>query len=406
MKILIISHEYPPVGGGGANACMNLAREYALNGNEIHIVTVWFEGQKESESIYNGKVNIHRLKSKRQYLDHCSFSEMIAYLVKALPFADKLEQEEHFDVCQIFFGIPSGPVGYYLKKKYKLPYVIRFGGGDIPGFQDRFAFIYKVISPAVKIIWKNADALVANSKGLKTLAGNFYHKKEIEIIPNGVDANAFQDFNFYTNRLNHQEIDKVKKNITDDKIIILLFVSRLIERKGLQDVLPQLRRVDLICQEHGKKIRLVVVGDGPYRENLERIVSENGIEDIVSFVGQKAKGELPRYYSEADIFIFPSKKEGMPNVVLEAMSYGLPIIMTPCQGSEELIDGNGIVADVGLVGDKILDLVFDDHTISTMRKRSMWLVRNKFSWSQSAKKYLDIFNSLVEQSDSWSGKKV
>ncbi len=70
----------------------------------------------------------------------------------------------------VFFGIPSGPLGLYLKRKYEIPYVIRFGGGDIPGFQDRFSVIYKLIGPAIKAIWRNSDALVVNSSGLRKMA--------------------------------------------------------------------------------------------------------------------------------------------------------------------------------------------------------------------------------------------
>ena len=63
-------------------------------------------------------------------------------------------------------------------------------------------------------------------------------------------------------------------------------------------------------------MHLTVVGDGPYRETLERLVDYQGVEDMVTFVGQKDKQEILPYYQSGDIFIFPSKREGMPNAVL------------------------------------------------------------------------------------------
>ncbi|SDB63024.1 glycosyltransferase family 4 protein [Butyrivibrio sp. INlla16] len=386
MKILIVSHEYPPIGGGGANACMNLSREFASMGHKVHIVTAWFEGQKEYEeqqavSNPDGLVAITRIKSKRKYMDHCSFSEMFDYLKKALPITGNLHKKNNYDLCLVFFGIPSGPIGYYLKKKYKLPYVIRFGGGDIPGFQDRFAFVYKLIAPAVKIIWRNADALVANSKGLQKFAEGFYNKKEIEIIPNGVDINAFSVQNDSKNTQNERKEDTIN----------LLFVSRLIERKGLQDILPQLTQVNNHCNREGKRIKLRIVGDGPYRSTLEELVHKEQLEDIVTFEGLKSKTELPEYYVTSDIFVFPSRKEGMPNVVLEAMSYGLPIIMTPCQGSEELVDGNGYISRVDKFGDKILELIQNEQLRQQMGLKSVERVKNYFSWRIVADKYQKMF---------------
>ncbi|SER55564.1 Glycosyltransferase involved in cell wall bisynthesis [Butyrivibrio fibrisolvens] len=381
MKILIISHEYPPVGGGGANACMNLAREYSGQGHEVSIVTVWFAGEKEYEEIDN--IRIYRVRSKRQKLEHCSFTEMLDYLKKAMPLADRLEKKERYDICQVFFGIPSGPVGYVLKKKYHLPYVIRFGGGDIPGFQDRFTSVYKLIGPCIKAIWKNADALVANSQGLKKMAMDFYDKKNIMIIPNGANVRAFST-DAGDSDLQHDQND-----------IRLLFVSRLIERKGLQDILPQMKELADRCYSTGKTIHFDIVGDGPYREVLEDIVSRYGITDIVTFHGQKSKAELPAYYSAADIFIFPSRKEGMPNVVLEAMSYGLPVIMTPCQGSDELIDGNGYVIDAESFAGRIYELTEDIGKRRSMGDRSLELVSEVFSWRQTANKYMELFGAIT-----------
>ena len=130
MKILAISHEFPPIGGGGANACFFLTKGFVEKGHEVTLVTANYQGMPESE-IVNG-VRVIRVNSKRAHKEHCSFKEMLSYLLKAYPVANKLQKREKFDVCLVFFGIPSGPIGYMLKKEYKLPYVIRFGGGDVP----------------------------------------------------------------------------------------------------------------------------------------------------------------------------------------------------------------------------------------------------------------------------------
>ena len=365
MKILMVSHEYPPIGGGGANACMNLAHEYRGLGHDITIVTAWFPGQKE-RSRQEG-LTVIRLKSRRRYKEHCGFGEMLSYLGMALPCAAGLHKKEQFDVAMVFFAIPSGPIGYYLKKRYGLPYIIRFGGGDIPGFQERFTFVYKLLGPFEKAIWRNADALVANSRGLRELAEKFDRKKEIKIIPNGVDIDFFREASG----------EKTEKN----DCFRLLFVSRLIERKGLQFVIPQLAALRDAC---GGNVKLTIVGDGPYRRKLEEIAADCGVSDCILFAGQKDKAELAHYYQTADVFILPSQKEGMPNVVLEAMASSLPVVMTPCEGSEELIDGNGYVAKAEQFGEKLTRLAADRESREAMGRRSAELVRERFLWRSVA----------------------
>lgn len=374
MKILAISHEFPPIGGGGANACYFLTKGFVEKGYEVTLVTANYQGMPESE-IVNG-VRVIRVNSKRAHKEHCSFKEMLSYLLKAYPVANKLQKRENFDVCLVFFGIPSGPIGYMLKKKYKLPYVIRFGGGDVPGFQERFTKVYKIIAPAIKLIWKKADALIANSQGLKDMALDFYNKKPFDVIPNGVDTEVFYP--------------SVKEESDEFKI---LFVSRLIERKGLQFIIPQLKKIQDSTE---KSVKLIVVGDGPYRETLERIAEENHVSDMVEFVGQKGKEEIVPFYQNADLFILPSSKEGMPNVVLEAMACGLPIIMTPCEGSAELICENGYKAERKEFADYIIKLIGDNEMRKEMSINSNKRVKNFFSWKHIVNEYLETLDGLLK----------
>lgn len=370
MKILAVSHEFPPIGGGGANACYFLTKGFVEKGHEVTLVTANYKGLKEQEYVHG--VEVIRVNSKRENKEHCSFGEMLSYLIKAMPVTERLQKERKFDVCLVFFGIPSGPIGYVLKKKYKLPYVIRFGGGDVPGFQERFTKVYKLIGPAIKLIWKNADVRIANSAGLKKMALDFYDKSNFQIICNGVDTEMFYP------------IEKA-----DSQKITILFVSRLIERKGLQYIIPELQKIQ---NSTDKQIRLLVVGDGPYRKELERLVKENHVEDIVQFEGQKSKEEIVPYYQNADLFILPSAKEGMPNVVLEAMACGLPIVMTPCEGSQELIGENGFIVTKEKFSDKLIEMLCDDFKLKQMGENSREKVIEEFSWKKIIEDYLQLLS--------------
>ena len=378
MKILAISHEYPPIGGGGANAASFLLSLFAKKGHEVTLVTVGMAGMKKEE--HKGKLRILRVPSKRKHKEHCSFTEMLDFIRLAGPVCEKLQKSDRFDICLVFFGIPSGPVGVKLKKKYNLPFVIRFGGGDVPGFQERFTKIYKMLGPSIKNIWRKADARIANSEGLRELAYNFYDKEEFLIIPNGVDQDTFYPGDGSTK---------------DEGCFEILFVSRLIERKGLQFVIPQLSSLRDNIEAKGERLHLTIVGDGPYRETLLDLAKENGVSDIISFEGQKDKNQLLPYYQRADVFILPSAKEGMPNVVLEAEACGLPIVMTPCQGSKELVGDNGYVCGTEEFGEKLLELAKNPFSRKIMGELSLERVRENFTWEKAAEDYLEIMQRIV-----------
>lgn len=383
MKILIISHEYPPVGGGGAGVCKSYARKLAASGHEVFVLTAGFEALSGGVRSEEGRLRIMRLKVKRRNRHHSTFSEMLDYLRKAVGYAEKLLKRERFDVCLTFFGLPGGPAAYKLHKKFGLPYCIRFGGGDIPGFQDRFTLLYKLATLPLKIIWKNAGALVANSEGLRKLALEFCDRYPITVIENGVDTHKFSP---------GQDSSGTDQKNQENKWH-LLAVCRLIKRKGLQEVIIGLRGMEA---ETGCSIALIIVGDGPYREELEETAEYCGVRDQVRFEGYIDQSELPRYYQHADIFICPSEREGMPNTVLEAMASGLPIVMREsCQGSEELVKGNGVLTQDSFCAGIVRLIKCGKEKAWEMGNISRHRAAEEFSLDRAASRYEKLLKDLI-----------
>lgn len=97
---------------------------------------------------------------------------------------------------------------------------------------------------------------------------------------------------------------------------------------------------------------------------------------------------MREYYRRADVFILPSLSEGMPNVVLEAMASGLPIVMTPCEGSKELINGNGIIRKPADFCEALTKVCTSAEQRKRMGANSKILVQERFQWEQIAKRYL------------------
>lgn len=376
MRILVISHEYPPIGGGGATACYNLTKQYALMGHEVDIITADINGKESSFS--EGNIKVYKVKCKRAYTDHSSFYEMFTFLIGALHKVKEICKVDSYDIVQVFFGIPSGPIGYYIKRKYKIPYIIRVGGGDIPGTQKRFNFIYKIISPFLKVIWKNAEYVVTNSEGLKNRALNFYQKANHTVIYNGIDLADFPN-------------KKEKKN--EDKIKIVT-TARLVERKGIQHVLEAL---SILANKYGDYIQYTIIGDGPYRENLEKMIDEYQLKENVVITGMLPRNDVLKLLCQSDIFVLLSHWEGMPNVVLEAMACRLPIVMSDCEGSLELVKDNGYIIKSGdnLVQEfisKIENLMNDQELCKSLGNNSFQMIEKQFLWEISAKDYLEIFH--------------
>lgn len=360
-RILLLNYEFPPLGGGAANATYYLLREFS-HYPELKIDLVTSSTDKFHIENFSNQITIHYLDiGKNENIHYQSNRDLLKYSYKAYQYCLKLKQKNKFDLIHAFFGIPCG----YIAMKLKIPYIVSLRGSDVPFYNKRFYWLDKFIFQHLsKKIWRKANAVVANSQGLKNLALESAPKQKIDVIYNGVDTNEFAP------------IENKPKN---DKLI-LISTGRLIARKGYNFLIEAIANL--------LQVELWLIGEGNLKNELE--LQAKTLNAQIKFLGKKEHHEIPKYLKQADIFVLPSLNEGMSNSILEAMACGLPIIATDTGGSAELIQGNGIIVEKSNVQDlkNAINHYINQPTLLMQHADKSLELAKKMNWSSIAQEYV------------------
>ncbi|EFL52525.1 glycosyl transferase group 1 [Solidesulfovibrio fructosivorans JJ]] len=377
LRLLLLNYEYPPLGGGAGNATANMARELAALGHVVRVVTAAY-GDLPKREVVDG-YEVWRLPALRRHADHCSPLEMLSFTASAMLALPAMAREFRPDACVAFFGIPCGPAAWALRVLRGVPYIVSLRGGDVPGFQPYdLAAYHKLTGPFIRFLWKRAAHVVANSRGLADLARKSAGQIPIRMIPNGVDAARFCP----------------DAAATREGPVRLLFVGRLVRQKGLDVLLDALARLpESACFE------ATIVGDGPLRGELADRTARLGLKDRVRFAGWVSRADMPDELRRADAFVFPSRDEGMPNAVLEAMASGLAVAATRIAGNEELVlDGEtGFLVppdDAASLAGVLVKLVADRTLCSRLGRAGRERAEREYSWRVVAGAYADLCRSV------------
>lgn len=314
MKILLINYEYPPIGGGASNATYNIAKSLVKHGHNVAIITASFNRLKGH--CYHEGIDVYRIPAIRKYSNQSNLIEKISFVISCFISLPKLINIIKPEKAIIFFSIPCGIVGPFIKKIYKIEYILSLRGGDVPGLEFTIDSIHRCIKPLRQLILRKAKIVVANSRGL-AFASEKIDPFHVKVIPNGVDTNFF-----------------IPTTGVNGNTFKFLYVGRFQRQKNLFNLLDNIAKLRTNIQ---KKFYLYLVGDGPLKEELILKSLSLKIDDIVFWHGWKSKEELKKIYSSCNCLIQPSYYEGMPNVVLEAMACGLPIIATNVIGNQDVV---------------------------------------------------------------------
>ncbi|HET6594084.1 MAG TPA: glycosyltransferase family 4 protein [Anaerolineales bacterium] len=367
MRILILNSEYSPIGGGAGHASAHIAAQLERMGHIITVVTSRFGSLPHREE--QGGVTIYRIPGVRRRQDRSTPLEQVIFILSASLWAVSRVSRVQPQAALAFFGVPSGAVAWLIKKLYRVPYIISLRGGDVPGFRPYdFRIYHKLVSPLLRLIWKNATALVANSEGLRRLANDFDAHFDIPVIPNGVDLEAY------------------KSPDRDWSFPRLLSAGRIVHQKGLDLAMRALGGLkELTWEWH-------IAGDGPQMQVLQSMAKELGIGERVFFHGWQSPPQLMKQYQQANLFLFPSRHEGMPNALLEAMASGLPVVASCIAGNEELVmDGKtGCLVpseDADALQRALKKLLLDSALREQMGRASRQRVEENYSWESTAQQY-------------------
>jgi len=340
MKILMVQHRFPPAIGGSERHTYLLSKGLIKKGHDVVIYTTnsltnedvlslpFFKREAEKpnlsrkEEVENIKVN--RFDIAFRYWSFNWIPEMFK----------KLKATAHeFDIIHAHgYHITSSLAGCYYAKKCKKPFILTAHDLIIPDDLPTDAKLFKKIYDKTfgRYLLKNSTRLIALTEDqIQQYAERGGDVSKIRIIPNGIELDKYR--NAKTNP------DIIAKYGIDDVDKVLLFVGRIDEYKGVQDIIEALPAISVEYTD----IKLVVVGrDYGYKGELEKLRDKLNVRDKVIFAGSVPEKELIELYKRADIFVFPSKMEGFGIVLLEAMASGTLCIAYSIPSVRKIIKDN------------------------------------------------------------------
>lgn len=238
----------------------------------------------------------------------------------AIPAVQKLIDEGFdFDLIDAHYYYPDGIAAAMLARWFKKPFVVTARGTDLNLIPQ-----YAVPRAWIKWAARQADASIGVCSALMDVLRDFAIDGErLHVMRNGVDLNRFRPL----------PQAQMRQELGIDGAPLLLSVGYLIERKGHHLAIEAVAKL----QARYPGVRLVIVGEGGERANLEQLAKTLGVADKVRLVGAQPNADLLRWYSAADMMILASSREGWANVLLEAMACGTPVVATKIWGTPEVV---------------------------------------------------------------------
>lgn len=370
MKIAIVC--YPTFGGSGVVAT-ELGISLAKRGHEIHFVTY---KQPVRLDYITHNIHYHEVIVPEYPLFHYQPYEL-ALSSKLVTVVKKFE----IDILHVHYAIPHAYAGFMAQQ------MLAEEGIDIPmmttlhGTDITLVGSHSFYKPAVNFSINRSNIVTSVSESLRQDTLRIFNiKKEVHVVPNFIDMNNLEKE--YTNCKRHLMASEEER--------IVVHVSNLRPVKRIDHIIQVFYKIQAAL-----KAKLIIIGDGPERENASKLAHTLGIRDKIIFLGKS--NEIERILCFSDLFLLPSEKESFGLAALEAMAHGVPVISSNAGGLPEVIkDGfSGFLFDIGDVNamaDKAIQLLSDEKALAKMKVDA-----EKQAWNFDILKVVPKYEALYKE---------
>ena len=377
MRVLVTVGIFPPDIGGPATFVPKIAKYFQDELNyEIEILTL----SDNKNSNINDDFSVKRIDRNLPIIYRWLKTIFTIYKLgknKDLIFVNGLGTEA--TIANIFLKkkiirkIVGDPVWERAYSKAKISE--SFDEFQVKNYGFSISFQKKVRSFSIK----KSDIVVTPSQHLKNFILNLGFKNKIEIINNGVFIPE-ENTNIFTN-------DQI--NIT--------IVSRLVSHKNIEKI------IKAISDLNSPLINLNIIGDGPELNQLQKISLESNNKDNIIFHGKLNRDDINHIFLKSDIYIQASNYEGLPHSLLEAMSYGIPVLCTPVGECKEILgnEDRGYILDLPVsknnIKSKISQIIGEKDIANKKGERGKDFINEKYNLTNSFNLYKNLFTRLLEE---------
>lgn len=372
MKIGIVC--YPTYGGSGVVAT-ELGIALAAKGHQIHFISYSMPVRlgKPMENIFYHEVRVS---------DYPLFDYTPYELVLTSKLVD-VAKRENLDLFHVHYAIPHASAAYMAKMILKeegihVPFITTLHGTDITLVGKDSSF-----EPVITFAINKSDAVTAVSYSLRKDTLNFFNiKREIKVIPNFINI---REYDIEVN-------ESLRTYYAPEKQRILCHVSNFRKVKRIEDVVRVFDKVQKVIPS-----KLLLVGDGPERHNIELLCDELGLNENVLMLGNLRK--TIDVLKISDLFLLTSETESFGLAALEAMASGIPVISSNTGGIPE-VNTNGVSGYLSEVGDvddmakNAIHILKSEETLNEFKKNAR-LSALAFDLSRILPAYEDLYKSIL-----------